>query len=71
MRVCGCEISAQEVRLAVVELNDEQNVELLRIKTTRIELKDDTSEADLRLFLAALQELGVSETLCMGFGPCG
>jgi hypothetical protein len=24
MRVCGCEISAQEVRLAVVELNDEK-----------------------------------------------
>ena len=41
MRVCGCEISAQEVRLAVVELNDEQNVELLWIKKTRIELKDD------------------------------
>ena len=56
MRVCGCEISAQEVRLAVVQLNDERNVELLRIKTTRIELKDDTSEADLRLFLAALHE---------------
>ena len=56
MRVCGCEISAQEVRLAVVELNDEQNVELLRIKKTRIELKDDTSEEDLRSFLAALHE---------------
>ena len=56
MRVCGCEISAQEVRLAVVELNDEQNVELLRIKKTRIELKDDTSEENLRSFLAALQE---------------
>ena len=56
MRVCGCEISAQEVRLAVVQLNDEQNLELLRIKTTRIELKDDTSAADLRSFLAALHE---------------
>ena len=56
MRVCGCEISAQEVRLAVVELNDEQNVELLRLKKTRIELKDDTSEENLRLFLAALQD---------------
>jgi hypothetical protein len=56
MRVCGCEISAQEVRLAVVELNDEQNVELLRIKKTRIELKDDTSEENLRSFLAALHE---------------
>jgi hypothetical protein len=33
MRVCGCEISAQEVRLAVVQLNDEQNVELLWIKS--------------------------------------
>jgi len=56
MRVCGCEISAQEVRLAVVELNGERNVELLRIKTTRIELKDDTSEENLRSFLAALHE---------------
>ena len=56
MRVCGCEISAQEVRLAVVQLNDERNVQLLGIKTTRIELKNDTSEADLRSFLAALHE---------------
>ena len=24
MRICGCEISAQEVRLAVVQLNDEE-----------------------------------------------
>ena len=56
MRVCGCEISAREVRLAVVELNGERNLELLRIKTTRIELKEDTSEADLRSFLAALHE---------------
>ena len=63
MRICGCEISSQEVRLAVVELNDEQNVELLRIKTTRIELKDDTSEADLKLFLAALQEFSQENTI--------
>ena len=56
MRICGCEISAQEVRLAVFELNDEQNVEILRIKKTRIELEDDTSEENLRSFLAALQE---------------
>ena len=56
MRVCGCEISAQEVRLAVLHLNDEGNVEMLRLKTTRIELEDDTSEADLRLFLATLHE---------------
>jgi hypothetical protein len=54
MRVCGCEISAEEVRLALVELNGKRNVELLRIKTARIELKDDTSEADLRLFLGLL-----------------
>jgi hypothetical protein len=27
-----------------------------RLKTTRIELEDDTSEADLRLFLAALHD---------------
>ena len=56
MRICGCEISAQEVRLAVVYLDDENNIEMLRLKTTRIELADDTSEADLRSFLADLQE---------------
>ena len=56
MRVCGCEISAQEVRLAVVHLDDEGKVEMLRPKTTRIELEDDTSEADLRSFMAALHE---------------
>ncbi|WP_181893054.1 DUF3010 family protein [Falsiruegeria mediterranea] len=56
MNVCGCEISAKEVRLVVVYLNDEDNVEMLRPKTTRIELEDDTSEADLRSFLAALHE---------------
>ena len=56
MRVCGCEISAQEVRLAVVVLNGQSKVELLRIKTTRIELKDDTSEADLKSFLVALHK---------------
>lgn len=55
MRVCGCEISAQEVRLAVVYLNDEGDMEMLRLKATRIELQDDTSEADLRSFLADLQ----------------
>ena len=56
MRVCGCEISAQEVRLAVVYMDDEGKVEMLRPKTTRIELEDDTSEADLRSFMAALHE---------------
>ncbi|MFK7880667.1 DUF3010 family protein [Roseobacter sp.] len=55
MKICGCEISAKEVRLAVVYLNDESNLEMLRLKTTRIELEDDTSEADLRSFLADLQ----------------
>lgn len=54
MNVCGCEISAREVRLAVVHLNDDGIVEMRRLKTTRIELEDDTSEADLRSFLAAL-----------------
>lgn len=56
MRVCGCEISAQEVRLAIVQLNDEGKVEMLRLKTARIELGDDTSETDLRSFQAALHE---------------
>tara|TARA_R110002074_G_scaffold92570_4_gene202171 strand:- start:1548 stop:1967 length:420 start_codon:yes stop_codon:yes gene_type:complete len=55
MRVCGCEISAKEVRLAVVYLNDEGSLEMLRLKATRIELDDDTSEADLRSFLADIQ----------------
>lgn len=54
MRVCGCEISAKEVRLAVVYLNDEGSVEMLRPGITRLELEDDTSEADLRAFLEAL-----------------
>ena len=56
MVVCGCEISAKEVRLAVVYLNDDGDVEIRRLKTTRIELEDDTSEADLRLFLSALHD---------------
>lgn len=56
MRICGCEISASEVRLAVVYLNDEDDVEMLRLKTTRVELEDDTSEDDLRSFLADIQE---------------
>jgi hypothetical protein len=56
MVVCGCEISAKEVRLAVVHLNDNGNVEMRRLKATRIELEDDTSESDLRSFLAALHE---------------
>ncbi|WP_299668738.1 DUF3010 family protein [uncultured Ruegeria sp.] len=56
MRVCGCEISAKEVRLAIVRKNDDGNIEMLRPKTTRIELEDDTCEADLRSFLAALDE---------------
>ena len=56
VRLCGCEISAQEVRLAVVQLTDEGKIEMLRLKTTRIELGDDTSEADLRSFQAALHE---------------
>jgi hypothetical protein len=56
MKVCGCEISASEVRLAVVHPSDEGNIEMLRLKATRIELEDDTSEADLRSFLAALHE---------------
>ena len=56
MRVCGCEISASEVRLAVVHRTVEGNIEMRRLNTTRFELEDDTSEADLRSFLAAIQE---------------
>lgn len=54
MRVCGCEISAQEVRLAVVQMNELGKVEMLRLKTTRTELADGTSDADLRAFQSAL-----------------
>lgn len=56
MRVCGCEISASEVRLAIVHRTVEGSIEMLRLKPTRIELEDDTSETDLRSFLAELQE---------------
>ncbi|MEP1201627.1 MULTISPECIES: DUF3010 family protein [Rhodobacterales] len=56
MVACGCEISAKEVRLAVVHLNDDGKVEMRRPKNTRIELEDDTSEDDLRSFLAALHD---------------
>ena len=56
MRVCGCEISASEVRLAVAYHDDEGGVEMLRLKTTRVVLEDDTSEADLRSVLADLQQ---------------
>lgn len=63
MRVCGCEISAQEVRLAVIELNGEGNVEMLRLKTTRIELADDTSESELRAFLNSLQEFAIEHQI--------
>ena len=63
MRICGCKISSQEVRLAVVQLIDEKNVELLRIKKTRIELNDDTSEENLRSVLAALQEFSQENTI--------
>lgn len=56
MRVCGCEISASEVRLAIVHHDDEGGVEMLRLKTTRLMLADDTSEADLRSFLTNLQQ---------------
>ena len=56
MRVCGCEISASEVRLAVAYHDDEGGVEMLRLKTTRVVLEDDASEADLRSVLAELQQ---------------
>ena len=39
MRICGCKISSQEVRLAVVQLIDEKNVELLRIRVRNAEKK--------------------------------
>ena len=39
MRICGWEISSQEIRLAVVQLNDEKNVGLLRIRVRNAEKK--------------------------------
>jgi hypothetical protein len=63
MRICGCEISAKEVRLAVVYLSDKSHLEMLRLKTTRIELEDDTSETDLRSFLASLQTFSLENEI--------
>jgi hypothetical protein len=39
-----------------VSLNADGNLELVRSKTTRIELEDDTSDANLRSFLSALSK---------------
>ncbi|MEY8120279.1 DUF3010 family protein [Falsihalocynthiibacter sp. BN13B15] len=55
MRICGCEISAQEVRLAVVYYDEDGQPAKLPIGTTRIEISDDTSDAELKFCLAQLQ----------------
>lgn len=55
MRICGCEISAQEVRVAVVYYDQEGQIAKLPIMTTRIEIADDTSDADVKSCLAEMQ----------------
>jgi hypothetical protein len=65
MRVCGCEISAQEVRLAVVFLNDDSNVEMLRLKTTRIvDLSRFSAAPGSHLSGLSLKSQGAFPTQC-------
>lgn len=47
MKICGCEISAQEIRLAVCQLDDDGAPIMKPIKQTRIEIKDDNDDAQL------------------------
>ncbi|WP_435140191.1 DUF3010 family protein [Pseudopelagicola sp. nBUS_19] len=63
MRVCGCEISAQEVRVAVVLYDEGGQVAKLPIATTRIEISDDTSDADLKSCLAEMQGFAVEHEI--------
>ena len=44
MRVCGCEISASEVRLAVAYHDDEGGVEMLRLNPNVTPLISDEIE---------------------------
>ena len=55
MRICGCEISAQEVRLAVVYYDDNAQIAKLPLATTRIEISDDTLDEDVKSCLAEMQ----------------
>ena len=59
MRVCGCEIAAQEVRVAVVTFDDAGQVAKLPMAKTRIEISDDTSDADLKSCLAEMQAFAI------------
>lgn len=63
MRVCGCEISAQEVRVAVVYHDEEGQLAKLPLKTTRIEVSDDTSDDDLKSCLAEMQAFAVENNV--------
>ncbi len=51
MIVCGCEISAQEIRVVICSLNNDGEVEMKPIKQTRIEIEDDKSDAQIRACL--------------------
>ncbi|MDP2520848.1 DUF3010 family protein [Shimia thalassica] len=59
MRVCGCEISAQEVRVAVVYYDEDGQITKLPVAQTRIEIADDTSDEDLKSCLAEMQAFAV------------
>lgn len=59
MRICGCEISAQEVRLAVVYHDEAGRISKLPLKTTRIEISDDTSDGDVKSCLAEMQAFAI------------
>lgn len=59
MRICGCEISAQEVRLAVVYHDEAGRIAKLPLVTTRIEISDDTSDADIKSCLAEMQAFAI------------
>lgn len=55
MRICGCEISAQEVRLAVVYYDDNAQFAKLPLMKTRIEISDDTNDEEVKACLAEMQ----------------
>lgn len=55
MRVCGCEISAKEVRVALVYRDESGKPAKIPLRLTRIEISDDTSDDDIRSCLAEMQ----------------
>mgnify|MGYP001590724914 CR=1 FL=1 len=55
MRFCGCEISVQEVRLAVVYFDDNAQFAKMPLMKTRIEISDDTNDEEVKACLAEMQ----------------